>query len=404
MGSHPRRMKRDKSMWEGSYGKEPFDLRLTVLRLIRKADKILVLTLVGTIVFGGGYYVKNVILQSEPAYAATSTYKVQYVEEPTQAGDYYINETSWNTLLDTKEFLDAVQQHLAAGAEAGGFPVEITNEELKEAISAKLPSDWHVPTTTVETNDMQKSLLIGAAVEAAMTEELAETTDEVSSIRVMDPALTATEVKADVRPVRAVILSAVLSLFFAVVVFLLQETGDDSIWLPSTLRRRYGLPVLGTVHSRELQENINYLLKDKKQIAVCSVDVDIDPAEVIGALPGKESALPEEGAVLPVKGSVLSRKGNTLPGEESSLSGEGVSLSGEWTAVPAPLICPESCEVLRKMDGIVLVVRAGRHAGKPLEYVLDYLSQQDCEVTAALLWEADEKLLDAYYMFQKTRE
>ena len=60
-------------MWEGSYGREPFDLRLTVLRLIREFGKILVLTIVGTILFGGGYYVKNMILRPEPTYAATST-------------------------------------------------------------------------------------------------------------------------------------------------------------------------------------------------------------------------------------------------------------------------------------------------------------------------------------------
>ena len=38
---------------EASYGKEPFDLRLLLLRLGRNLWKILVLTILGTVLFGG---------------------------------------------------------------------------------------------------------------------------------------------------------------------------------------------------------------------------------------------------------------------------------------------------------------------------------------------------------------
>ena len=65
-------------MWEGYYGKEPFDLRLTALRFLKNLDKIIVVTLAGTLIFGGGYYVKNVLLRGEVYYSAQSTYKVEY--------------------------------------------------------------------------------------------------------------------------------------------------------------------------------------------------------------------------------------------------------------------------------------------------------------------------------------
>ena len=64
-------------MWEGSYGKEPFDLRLTLLRVIRRLHLIIAVTLAGTLVFGGGYYVKNVLLRSEPVYSAESTCRIE---------------------------------------------------------------------------------------------------------------------------------------------------------------------------------------------------------------------------------------------------------------------------------------------------------------------------------------
>ena len=100
------------SLMEASYAKEPFDLRLLLLRLGRNLWKILALTILGTVLFGGGYYVKNVLLQPDPGYAASSTYKVEYVENPNAAGAYYINEATWNSLLHTGEFLDGVETHL----------------------------------------------------------------------------------------------------------------------------------------------------------------------------------------------------------------------------------------------------------------------------------------------------
>lgn len=357
-------------MWEGSYGKEPFDLRLTVLRFLRNLNIIAALTLAGTLIFGGGYYVKNVLLRPEMEYSATSTYKVEYVIPPVESGDYYINEMTWNTLVQSEEFLSAVQAHLSADtsdpAIASG---EIGMEELAAAISARLPSDWNIPTTTVVTNDPEKSVRIARVVEMAMAGEFVEDMEEVEAVRVIDPATVAEEVEPDVRPVRAFVLSAILSFFFVTVIFLLKETGDDSIRLPATLHRRYGLKVLGTINSRELKENVNYLFRGRGKRAVCSVDGDVDIAEVVKTLQEKTE--------------------------------EPVSV--QWIAAPAVLLCPESCETLREMDGLLLVVRAGSHAGKPLEYAMEYLTQQDCEITAALLWDADERLINAYYCFSKDK-
>ena len=104
---------------EVSYGKEPFDLRLMCLRLCRNLWKILAVTVVGTLLFGGGYYVKNVVLQPDPGYAASSTYKVEYKENPNAAGAYYINEATWNTMIHTGEFLDGVEKHLQEAVERG---------------------------------------------------------------------------------------------------------------------------------------------------------------------------------------------------------------------------------------------------------------------------------------------
>ena len=356
-------------MWEGSYGKEPFDLRLTILRLAACLDKILLLTLAGTLLFGGGYYVKNILLRPEKQYGITSVYRVEYVvEEEKDVGVVYINEMSWNTYLHSQEFLGAVREHIAENTRFmdDDWPLHITEEYLEEVLTAHLASDLRVPSTTVITYSEAASRIIARAVEQTMTEEFPEGIREISGIRVIDAPEEAEEVIPDVRPGRAFALSAVLSCFFAVVILLLKETGDDNIWLPATIRRRYGVKTPGTLESPELSENLHYFYQGKKKVAVCGVQTDTDPAEILAAIRDK-------------------------CGDSAELSLE------EWFAVPSPVLCPEGCRVLREADGILLAVQAGAHAGKQLEHCLEYLKQQGCNVTSVILWNADEKLIGAYY-------
>lgn len=377
-------------MWEGNYGKEPFDLRLTVLRLIASLDKVLVFTLAGTLLFGGGYYVKNVLFRPEKQYGVTSVYRVEYaVEEVKDIGVVYINEMSWNTYLHSQEFLDAVMGHIKENGSYfdSDWPNHISEEQVSESLTAYLASDLRVPSTTVITGSEAESLFIARAVEQTMTEEFPEGIREISDIRVIDAPETATEVIPDVRPGRALALSAILSCFFTIVILLLKATGDDNIWLPVTIRRRYGVKTLGTLGSPELPENIRYIYGGKKRVAVCGVQAETDPAEILAVL--RERCGSSVGESAP--------SGKTVPGD-SRIHME------EWFAVPSPVLCPEGSRVLREADGILLAVQAGAHAGKQLEYCLEYLGQQGCNVTAVILWGADERLIKAYYFGNRVRK
>lgn len=352
-------------MWEASYGKEPFDLRLTVFRMFRKLGLILAVTLAGTLVFGGGYYVKNILLRPEPVYSVTSTYRVDYaVKEEKDLSTMHINEMTWNTYVDTQMFLDEVRQYLTGNT-------LYTDAELTEAISAVVASNLKVISTVVRTESPERSLEIAAAVEKALVQDFPGQISEILSIFVMDPGWSAEEIYPDVRPLRAVILSALLSFFFAAVILLLKELGDDSIWIPAILRQRYNLQVVGTLHSPELMENIRYLFRGKKKIAVCPVQDQVDPSQVLAEL------------------------------KEACSKQESQWECKEWLPVPAPILCPDGCQALRDADGILLVVAAGSHAGKQLEYTMEFLKQQDCEITGVMLWGADELLLKAYYGFRR---
>lgn len=366
-------------MWEGSYLSEPFDLRLTVLRMARNLDRIVLFTVIGTLVFGGGYYVKNVILGESPRYEKTITCKLEYTDPPVQSGDYYINEMTWNTYLDSAEFLGMIQDSMPFAA------MDVTLDMWTQigaarTLSAAVASDIHVPSVTVSTLAASKTETLCEVVQEVLTGPFAESIPEIASIRVIDVS-EAELVKPDVRPVRAAVLSALLSCFFATVFLLLREIGADSIWLPATLRRRYGLSVLGTVNSEQLTENMRYLFKDRKRIAVCTADEGVDPRAVADSL---RKILQDDSS-----------------GEKA---GRGESAEKEWFEVPTPVLSPEAAESMRRADGVLLAVKAGLHAGKPLEYVLEYLTVQEIPVTAALLWNADEALIGSYYFLPGGRK
>lgn len=349
-------------MWKGYYGKEPFDLRLTILRMLYKLPLIIIVTLLGTVIFGGGYYVKNTMLRGERLYRATSVYHVEYaVEDAKDVATIYVNETSWNTYMQSQMFLDAVQGYLAqAGIN------DMSHQEVAGTIQARMESDLRMLSTSITSDSPEKSVEIAQAVEAALTGELADALSEISYITVVDPGDTGEEVLPDIRVGRAFGLSAILSGFFVIVILLLKETGDDSIWLPSSIWKRYGVRTVGTVESRELAENVTYFFAKAARIAVCGVQEGIDSEKVLQKL---REACPEV-------------------------------VSDEWFAVESPLHDPKVARQLREAEGVLLAVKAGCHGGRKLERVLEYLKQQDCPVTAAILWEADERLLQRYYFLK----
>lgn len=354
-------------MQDGNYGKEPFDLRLTLLRLTRNLHKIIMVTVAGTVFFGGWYTIKNIFLSGPPEYAALSVYKIAYVDEPSKSGDYYINEMSWNTYVHSTDFLDAVWKHLEEDTAAYDFAFVESKEQLAGMIKAKLDSDVHIPSTIVTTTSQAWSVLVAKAVEETMTQEFVEGNRELSDIRVMTPAKDAPKVEPDVRPVRAFLLAAILSGLFAFSIFLLFELGTDSIWLPATLRMRYGLAAVGTVNSSNFASNMAYRFQGKKRVAVCAVG-GMEPRDVI-------AKLPDIAEWLDVR-EIFCRAEETVAGK----------------------ICnaEKACSAIAA-DGCLVAVKAGSHAGKPLEYALECLAQQDIPVAAALLWDADEWLIRAYY-------
>lgn len=345
----------------GNWGKEPFDLRLTLLRLVRCLPWILSIILVGTLVFGSGYYLRKVVLRTEKSYGAEATFLVEYKDTDWAVYLRYINENSWNLWMQSDLFQSFVIKHLEeVGAKA-------PEEDLGEILKVTVPSDLRMAQLTVLSDDPEKADHLLAAVKLAMTEDFPEVMEDVALIKVTDTQQ-ATEILPDVRPLRAVLLAAVLSTFFALLFFLVRELTQERIWLPASLKNLYGLHDPGIPGSDEYAMNLQYLFRGKTNVGV-----------------------------------ILTRgksKSDSLPEEFKSFTEALTEAMGPGHRVQLQACCPigdaEKLAELRSLDGVLLVVNSGEDA-KYLEYVLSFLAEQEVEVTAAVLWKEDRWLLRTYY-------
>ena len=351
-------------MLECHYEKEPLDLRLILLRAWKQKWLIAAITLLGTLIFGGGYYLKNIVIPPKQ-YAAMSLYQVEYKMDPISHLEYtYINNDTWRRWMTTQEFLNLLYENLEGTSEA-----QIDRETMKGYLSAELLTDLRMPDTIVTTPDPQLSLRIAAAVEESMV-DFAGIQQGIERITVVDPAVD-TVVSNDSRPLNACILSASVSFLLILALVLIIEISADSIWLPAAISNRFGLKVLGTAGDGSLGANIAYLLRDKRKIGVMAVEEAADIAGIARVLKTAE--------------------------EKDKQNKAESGGNHQWIPLPGVDLCPEVCETIRSLDGLVLSVNAGRGQSKRLEKVLTLLNNQDCIVDAVFLAEADESLIRQYY-------
>ncbi len=357
-------------MWECSYAKEPFDLRLLVLWGLRRIWIVILGTVLGALILGGGYYLWNGVIAGSKQYSVTTMYEVIYGSDPKTQYEYtYINGYTWNQLVTTDLFLELLteQAEKEGGAAAALLKEDSFVQHPEQYLAAALPSDLRMPTTTVTTPDRELSVALNRAVQGAM-EALGEYKLEIQRIMVADtkePVL----VDNTPRTVQASILGAVSGALFVLFILFCRYCMMEGIWVPETFTFRFGIPMLGAVASSEktLKEtyaaNLAYYFRERKQIAVTAVDPQLD-------LKGAAACLP----VLP---------------------------DVEYVCIPSFEQVPEAAEYLRKADGILLIVKAGTDGGRRIMHFLEMLKVQECQVTGALLWDADRKLLDAYYFGQR---
>lgn len=353
-------------MWEWNYAKEPFDMKLLVIRFMKNIWIPVVAALLGAAIIGGGYFLAADVFGGPDTYEVTSTYYVAYGKDPETGNDYtYINYASWDNWIKTDYFTENIwNAALEEGLEPEKYGIE--KADLKGFLSADLPSDLRMPVSTVKTEAEELTLILAEAVEKAFV-IFGEEQREIEELRVVDTTQVSLTDK-DVRTLRACILGGVLALFFALTGMLLYFIADDGIYLPQVFSCRYGIPALGAEAENEegnhllkgTAENAAYCFRDCETVAVTAVEAETDLLSIAALLQTADRQ------------------------------------KRQYICIPSILQVPEAAEKLREADGVLLLARAGKGNGKQIEKVLHQMKIQDCLVKGVLLTGADEKLIRLY--------
>lgn len=355
-------------MREYPYAKEPFDMKLFVLLFLKKIWLLPIAMGVGALLFGGLYYLKNVVFTGPAEYGVTSTYYIQYNNMDPVTGEMfnYTSAATWETLIISDWFVDRAWEHaLHAGFEPQKYDME--KQDLKGYFTSKLPTDVRIPTSTVVTPYQEATEALNKGLQLAYIDFGIERS-EIDSIQVTDETPVA-EVKRNTRVGAAFVLGAVLGLFGGCFCIGLKVLWDDTVIIPESFTYRYGIPMAGYISggkmqiSDEAETNLEYLFREKKGKAALS----------IREVQGMESIA-----------GILTKAGFARVEVSQKMSGKGY-------------------EELRTAEGILLLVEAGKNTAGEIRHALHQLEVQDCKVTAAFLVNADSKLI-CLHRFGKNKE
>lgn len=352
-------------MGEWPYAKEPFDTKLFVLRFIKKIYWVFIAMVISALLIGGGYYLKKVVFGGPTEYDITTTYYVQYNNYDPVTGEMhnYTNNVTWQTWVTSDYFVDKAWSYaLDAGLQPDKYGVD--KIDLKGYFTADLPSDLRIPISTVTTPYEELTVILNDALQKVY-QDFGQERVEMDSIVITDET-PLQPVDQDVRTFRATVLGAVIGLVVSGLVLSLWIVWDDSVIIPESFTYRYGIPMAGFVGkgdkelNRELLVNVKYLLGEGNSGAAVLVG---KPAE-----DNIQTAIKEVGIKEIISETELSE---------------------------------ENYEKLRQAENVVLLVEAGAHNGKQIEYLLHDLKLQDCNIIGALLLHGDSHLINIYRIGSK---
>lgn len=248
-------------MWQCAYAKEPFDLRLFVLRSIRKWKWILLGILAGVVLIGGGYYLKNVTFGGRIPYEVTNKFYIEYAVDPETGDRYsYFEAYTWEDWLKSDTLVPGMLEKLS---------VDMSAEEFVTYYEATLPADLRIPYFIVAHPDKELAVEISEILAETMI-AFGESQLQVDSVEWMDMVGPQLQFR-DIRIARAMILGAVVGCVVSLFAIAFLGIVDEKIYVPETFVYRYDIPMLGYVDlegevSAEVQANLERLFGELHEI------------------------------------------------------------------------------------------------------------------------------------------
>ncbi len=382
------------------YENEPADLKLLLIYILKRIRFVIYFMLFGALVFASVYYLKTYVLVEEKEYVATGELYLVYADD-VRMENIYINDYTWQKLVQTDKAIDYAMENIDS---------TVSEDYLKEVVTAGLVSDVRFVTLEVTTNDPDLSVEIAQAFQGAIV-ELGEEMVDIESVTVYTEADSAEEIIGDNRTLRMACTGAIIGTLLSLFGIIMQYVFDDSVYVISQFERRFGIPVMGIcIHAKgnevagekivgrknkldpsrlwgrqAIKVNFRAFTKDCKKIVAVDMALKTKTDVPFEILRDTKQKL-EQDELLAVAMGDLKEEDTFFAAEDYKLIKVGSINENAEVATECA-----------KADGVVLMVPCGAHNGKILERAIDLLIKQDCNIVGALLYDGNASLLKMYY-------
>ena len=344
--------------------KEPLNIKLLFMTLLRRLPLLLIGAVIGAVLFGGGYYLKNYVFAPAPDYEAKSELYLTYSDE-VRLENIYINDYTWQTLAQSDACVDEAIALL---------PFEIDKEECKSKVSAGLESDVRIVTIKATDKDPKKAVELANAYEKAI-QKLGEKMEDVEEVQVFTSASQAVVKRFDNRTLRMSITGAVVGFIAMLVIVLFAFSVDDSVYLPEHMSLRYGIQTLACFEKRgekisdwdeaAAKQNLNSVLEGKSRVYLSDIT----------GLSGCEKEAVND---------LLEAVKNLTDSKDSLEAADGINQNAS------------AVSEIKGGDGVILLLQAGKRNGKLAERAIDYLKTQQIPVLGCILYGVNSRRLLRY--------
>ena len=345
--------------------KEPFNIKLFVLFLVKNIQAVVFSLLLGAALFGTGYFLVNVVFAPGKDYVAESGLYLTYADE-VRLENVYINDYTWQDLAASDVCVDEVLKELT---------FDISRDELLASISVKPESDVRFVVIKATTKDPAKSVAIANAYEHAVT-AMAEKMVDLKEVQVFNSAKEAKPIVFENRLARMAATGAVVGFVLGLLFLFLKFVYDDSVSLPEQTYIRYGINTL--------------LCVTKEGAAVSDWDKTAGKNNLQEVLGGKTKVVftdisGEKGCEKEETAKRMADISEILPKDVTLHAADGLNQNAD-----AIVQCKEA-------DGVILLIRANAHNGKLIERALDYLRIQDVPIFGIILYDTPAKKMLRYF-------
>lgn len=394
---------KDLKLYARKYGNEPADLKLMFIFFVRNFKYVVFSAVIGCIVFALGYYLFQFVWDDEEKYVAQAELYLEYATD-VRLDNIYINDYTWQNLVHTDRAIDYVREKIS---------YSMTDEELKSCVTANLVSDVRFVTLKVTTQDPGQAVELAKHFQEAII-LFSEDMVDIENIVIFTNADHAEEIVKENKTVNMAITGTVAGVVFSVFLVLFCYTFDDSVYIPLTFERRFGIPVIGVFHDHTEKELRELVMADEsieekaegkhdfQTIKIAKLNLKRCSKGCMNIAVTDISIKPEPDRAFE---TLLYLKLLNEQDEMTEIArGDLAEADARFSATNFRLDSKEPLEVnadvateCAKYDGTILLVRAGEHNAQVVERAINFLKKQRCNIIGAQLYDADAWILKFYY-------